>query len=255
MSIAAIADPRSIPSSNRLFEDLPPRASGPLRPRWWALALVFHLALLMVPASVWQPEREATPPITVDLRLERPTAPPPVSTADPVEPPVPAEIPVRPVDADARAEPAPEAPVAPRPEAPAPSPEPPARPDTAPAASLRVEQLLQSVAAMDWSTPAADLSIGRPVTSETAERWSKPLLPGTSNALDGTFAPDDVEIVDRWEGPGGVHQVVIRAPDGNTYCGRQEPLNDLRPWLQMPMLFHKCAGGGKRSKGASWRNN
>ena len=29
---------------------------------------------------------------------------------------------------------------------------------------------------------------------------------------------------------------MIRSPDGNTYCGRQEAVDDMRPWLQMEEL-------------------
>ena len=251
MNGAVLANPSPGPSANGLFADLPPRPSGLLRSRWWLLALALHLLILWLTASLWPPDRDAGPPVSVEVRLERPLTPPPLTipasppepiarpeTARPPEPSRTVEAPDRqPADDTAPADPAAE---------------PAVRAETP---SLRVERLLESVAAMDWATPAATRSISRPVTSATAEAWARPLLPRGANALDGTFAPDDVEIVDRWQGLGGVHQVVIRAPDGNTYCGRQAPMDDFRPWTQMPMLFHRCAGGGKRREGASWRNN
>lgn len=261
MSGAVLANPSPGPSANGLFTDLPPRPSGLLRPRWWLLALALHLLILGLPASLWPPDPEVGPPLSVEVRLERPlplttpTPPPePIPRPEPARPPEPsrtAEAPVRQPAADAPTRTADVQPA----DATAPA-DPAAQPTVrVETPSLRVERLLESVAAMDWAAPAATRSISRPVTSTTAEAWARPLLPPGTNALDGTFAPDEVEIVDRWQSPGGVHEVVIRAPDGDTYCGRQEPMDVFRPWTQMPMLFHRCAGGGKRHGGASWRNN
>jgi len=80
--------------------------------------------------------------------------------------------------------------------------------------------------------------------------------PATTHTLEiGMTAPSSIDVVDRWFEPGGAQRVVICDPDGNTYCGRQEAVDDLRPWLQMPMMLHPCGGAGKRSGQPGWRNN
>lgn len=263
MNGAVLANPSTGPSANGLFGDLPPRPRGLLRPRWWLLALALHLALLVLPWDVRPPERDSGPAISVEVRFERglppATAEIPATETQATERPEPlnparpdrsGETPVRQPAADA-ATPT----DAGTPEATGPGAGEPEAAVNAAAPVLRAAQLLESVASMDWTVPEPTSTIGRPVTSETAKAWVRPLLPRQANALDGTFAPEAVEIVDRWQGPGGVHQVVIRAPNGETYCGRQAPMDDFRPWTQIPMLFHRCAGGGGRSDEASWRNN
>lgn len=86
----------------------------------------------------------------------------------------------------------------------------------------------------------------RPTRSPVYETMSRPLLASRANSFDHMAAPARTEIVDRWLSPEGVHQVVVRGINGRTYCGRQEAVDPFRPWTQIPMLFHECAGGGKR---------
>lgn len=245
-----------------LFDDLPERDRSPLRARWWGVAIALHAALLFVPLTWYhlpdpQPEPEA---VAVTI-----FTPPSLPEPQPLEPIEPAETPVRPeseeppvdVPQDVVQEPAPAPPdpvsdPAREPEAQqAPAPEVAGEPPP-----LEVQRLLETVAAMDWSEPEEKTrSLGRSTESEITEWLRQPVLALEDNTFDGMAAPTEVEITDRWLSPGGEQNVVIRAPDGNTYCGRQGPVDDLRPWLQMPMLFHRCAGGGKRSGTSSWRNN
>lgn len=240
------------PTPTGLFSDLPPRDRRPLPLRWWLLAAAAHLALLALPVSLGNRNSQPVDPLVVRLLAapERPASP----TRRPA--PVPKE-----------SDPEPSTPV---PE-PVPAPPPELRPDSEPQTTLtdaagpdpsddavrefEIQRLLEAVAAMDWKTPEAPSTLGRSTRSDIVEAMRSPLLSATDNAFDGMTAPAETEIVDRWMSPNGVHQVVVRGPDGNTYCGRQEAPNDLRPWLQMPMLFHRCAGGGKRSGNGGWRNN
>jgi hypothetical protein len=243
----------TVHSQPRLFDDLPPRDRRPLRGRWWLIAAGAHLALLALPVTWWPRDVVTTEPLVVRLtpspklvRPEVPQAEPVLPTAPPPSAQAPKDDP-KPASTEDMAprvvmEPSISDPAIPEP------------PDEN-AQKLRIQRLLDAVAAMDWQVPVPPSTLGRTTTSEQVEAMRKPLLPMKANAFDDMTAPAKTEIVDRWLSPGGVHQVVVRGPDGNTYCGRQEAPNDLRPWLQMPMLFHRCAGGGKRGSNASWRNN
>jgi hypothetical protein len=75
---------------------------------------------------------------------------------------------------------------------------------------------------------------------------SKRILPLEENLFDDYLLPSSSEVLDQWQEPGGVQRMVVRLPNGETLCGRQEPVNDFRPWEQMPMMFGRCGGGGKR---------
>ena len=250
-------------SQRPLFDDLPERDRSPMRARWWIFAVAVHLGLLWVPIA-WYEARSPSPdagPVTVTI-----VSPPPVAEdPEPVDPVVPPSPEVAP-------DPVPETPAqrtrAQPPETPEPD-NPPVlaitppgeeigEPEPAPAepVPLDVQRLLETVAAMDWREPEEERrDLGRSTDSEVTEWLRQPVLALEDNTFDGMTAPPEVEITDRWMSPGGEHNVVIRGPDGNTYCGRQGPADDLRPWLQMPMLFHRCAGGGKRGGLSSWRNN
>mgnify|MGYP001821766856 FL=1 len=246
-------------AQQRLFDDLPDRDQSPLRARWWTAALAFHATLLLVPIA-WHEARNPSPDsaavavtlITAPLvEPERAAPPDPVAAPQPVETPAPPPDPSTEVMDDrppklteSGADPPvtdPPAPENSRPPGPPP---------------LGIQRLLETVAAMDWSQPESEIqTLGRSTESELTEWLRQPVLALGDNTFDGMTAPTETEVMDRWMSPGGEHNVVIRAPDGNTYCGRQGPVDDLRPWLQMPMLFHRCAGGGKRGGASSWRNN
>lgn len=223
-----------------LFDDLPARPSSLLPARWWVMGIGLHLVMLAAPVG-WYATRDTAPPERrVEVRLAH--TPAPVPWRAPPTSPVPLEaLPQPPVRAEASP-----AQAAPRPAT---------DPETIPETRLVRQRLLDTVASMDWTSPAPSESLARPTDSPELERLYRPLVPELTNTFDGMAAPTDTEIVDRWMEPGGAHRVVIRAPDGNTYCGRQEPVDDFRPWLQMPMMFHACGGGGQRWRGVSWRNN
>lgn len=89
--------------------------------------------------------------------------------------------------------------------------------------------------------------IARATASDLVDAWSRPLLSRPANRFDGSVLPRRTEVVDRWRDPAGVQQVVIRTATGLTLCGRQGEVDPTRPWLQMPMMFRECAGGGQRA--------
>lgn len=239
-----------------LFDDLPPRRKGPLGVRWWAVAIVAHALLLALPVGWYAARTAALPELELEVRLQ--TAPTPLPWRAPAQDaPVLEELPeLRP---EPRPAPSPEQIAEPEQARAAVTAPPPAvlvrEPDRPEPESLDTRRLLEAVARMEWGAPEAVLPLSRPADDSELERLYAPLLPEWSNSLDGMAAPSKVEITDRWMSPGGDHNVVIRAPDGNTYCGRQKPVDDLRPWLQMPMMFRPCGGGGKRGGAAGWRNN
>ena len=114
---------------------------------------------------------------------------------------------------------------------------------------LTVARLLDQMQRMEWKPPQATAdreAIYRPLTSKLYARLKRPVLELEVNLFDELVIPVEVEIVDRWLEPNGTHRVVIHTPTGHTLCGRHEPVDLFRPWLQMPMMFHPCAGGGKR---------
>jgi hypothetical protein len=245
-------------AQRQLFDDLPERDRSPLRARWWIFAIAVHASLLWLPIAWYEAAHRVTEPEPVTVTIERPL--PEFEARESIEPvePAPPEESTEPVLAaptELVQEQAREAPAQdPEPvRAETPSPEEIGEPEQP---TLEVQQLLDTVATMDWSDPAEVIrELGRSTESEITGWLRQPVLALEDNTFDGMAAPSEVEITDRWMSPGGEHNVVIRAPDGSSYCGRQGPADDLRPWLQMPMLFHRCAGGGKRSGGSSWRNN
>ena len=238
----------SLTSTPGLWEP-PQRPRGPLAVRFVLLALLLHAGLFLLPLSL----RDVSVPVEalVELTLMTPAPPP-------------SEAVVRP---EPRPDPPPEPLPQPRPQQPPappvteildlpPPPVPQVEPETPPLPPLDTEAMLRAIAEIEArESPEAPRTLGRDTSSPIYDRLSRPVLATAANEFDGTVAPSEVEIVDRWMSAGGVHEVVIRSPDGNTYCGRQEPVDDLRPWLQMPMMFRTCAGGGKRKSGGSWRNN
>ena len=135
--------------------------------------------------------------------------------------------------------------------------------ETTPLPTLSRAQLLDAITRMEWDRSPAQThqdsgqppELARSTSSATLEALYRPLIAMQANEFDGMTAPSSVEVVDRWLEPGGAHRVVFRSPDGNTYCGRQEAVDDFRPWLEMPMMVHRCGGGGKRSGKQGWRNN
>jgi hypothetical protein len=205
------------------------------------LALALQTSLLLLPWKERTPAPAWSP--TLELRLRQEPTPERPQTLPPTR---------------SRIQPAPQlaAPVA-RPSAPATPSDAPDRPDNTSASSpkespaVTVRRLRETLEDMDWTfsgpSPGDEEVIpGRSLEGDLDDGWRRPVLALETGPLGDAYLTGDTEIVDRWQEPGGAHRVVVRTPDGQTLCGRQEPVNDFRPWEQMPMLFHRCAGGGRR---------
>ena len=203
------------------------------------LSLALHaLVLWKLPLDSAQ-ERAVTP--VLSLRLQ---GPPPSGHAMPAQSPA--------TEAVAIVKPSSPAPVAPAPGKPASNRVAQADPaDQSQAApELSRSRLLDSLRhdlRAQAGQPAAEAEpLGRSTSNAAYERAQRALMPTRANAFDGMTAPAVATVTDRWLRPDGTHEVVMRAPDGRSYCGRQPPTDPMRPWLQMPMLWHRCAGGGAR---------
>ncbi len=206
------------------------------------LALVLHVALLWWPVVR---DRAAAPTeAAVEITLVTPPAPPeplPEPEPQPVEPPEPEALP------EPEPEPEPEA-IAETPPPAEPTPDQPPEPkpveDPAPPSAMTI---IDSIADTDIdpedNTPRP---IGRATESELVERMRRPLLAMVENDFDGVYLDGSSELLDRWQSQDGTYNVVVRGKDGKAYCGRQAPADPFRPWLQMPIMYHPCAGGGKR---------
>lgn len=216
-----------------------------------ALAIAGVVALLLHAAVLWWPvTRPATAvgevPV-VNVTFERQAATP--EAIEPVNLPAPAVQSSDPVPPPPVSEPEDVTPADP------PPPEP-ARPREAQTA-ISHALLMERLSELEWREPEARAGrIERSVTSPLLEGLRRPVMALGANAFDDVVLPTDVEIVDRWQSAGGVHQVVLRTPNGLTLCGRQEAADPFRPWLQMPMMFNECGGGGKRTISTpDWRKS
>jgi len=199
--------------------------------RFLALALLIHAALLLIPVMESPSPRAPQRPLQLSLQ------PAPARLAEPVAPIV--EEPPSPEPSDT----VPEATSRPAP------PSPPRLVTRTPAAppSVEARHIRERLRDWTWSEPPASTpSIGRRENHDTYALLSRPLLPTVDNLFDDVVLPATAEIVDRWLEPGGTHHVVVRLPNGQVLCGRQEAVNVFRPWEQMPMMFGGCGGGGKR---------
>ena len=67
------------------------------------------------------------------------------------------------------------------------------------------------------------------------------------NIFNGMVVPRKTEIVDRWLAPDGSQNVVINTANGDTYCGRGQAWDPMRPLIENVIQYRPCGGGGKRS--------
>lgn len=199
-----------------------------------AAAVLLHVALLALPLRRASPPTPASPVLEVSLLASFVTA-----RESPTRRPAPAAPPTtKKVSPDPQRSPRP----LPKTRADTQRPEP-----TAATGRLTVARLLDQATRMNWpETHRPKARIGRPSSSESLGGLRRQILPLEPNLFDDYALPASVETIDRWLEPGGAHRVVVRTPTGHTLCGRQEPVDVFRPWGQMPMMFHLCAGGGQR---------
>lgn len=200
---------------------------------WLALAVLLHAALLLLPAPLR--DQAGSPSLALRLALHAPPRIPPPLVAEPAPPP-PASAPT--TEASGR-RPAPSPPV----EA-APVPEPASR-DPAPP-GVDASDLLDAVRRLERgrAEPARRLGVLRAPATPPNPRDG---LPGSGRLFQGTVAPREVRIVDRWLAADGSHNVVIETPGGETLCGRAQAWDPMQPLVEHVMMFRSCGGGGERS--------
>ncbi len=235
--------------SSHLSWPMPMRRKARLPLRLVLLSLAVHaLILWKLPLHSAQ-EPAATPVLSLSLQAPLPSQP-----ATPTRSPA--------VEAVATVKPRSPAPAAPAPTAPTPVAPVPGKPPSnrvakadpageSPAArersSMRLLDNLRRDLRVHAAKPASEAEpLGRSTRNAAYEQSQRALIPARTNLFDGMAAPAVATVTDRWLRPDGTHEVVMQAPDGHSYCGRQPPVDPMRPWLQMPMLWHRCAGGGPR---------
>jgi hypothetical protein len=123
-----------------------------------------------------------------------------------------------------------------------------------PVKHLSTALLLHSVEDGSWTVhlpPEDGRTLGQPDKFSLPANWQK----GTGakyfnpedNMFNGMVAPATVEVLDHWVATDGSRNIVFNSPDGNTYCGRAEYADPMRPQFVPLMMFRPCGGGGKRT--------
>ena len=215
---------------------------------WLVLAVMAHVAFLLVPIRMDQPPDSAEQPVLIELQMIARTTPPPPPPQEPIPGPEaksPAPPPMEPEPAESlsRQEPGPDVVME---EDITPPAEPLAPEEAEPIVTTAV--LMQSAIDRDWLLNAnePDRTLGVFVPQAVPENW----LPGITleeNRFDGMTVPRKVEIVDRWISTDGSQNVVINTPSGETLCGTGLAWNPMQPLVEHVMQFRLCGGGGKRT--------
>ena len=193
---------------------------------WFALAVLAHLLLLSIPVGRQLAEHPPDLAIAVSLLRSAPAWP------DATEPPP------APVEVSARKRP-------PVPLEPATTPTP-ELPQPEPRAPGAIE-FLESARSLELApSPSTPRVLGEFRPPPPPSNW-QPSITVEENLFGEYYLPSETEVVDRWLAADGSHNVVIRAPNGMTLCGRAQPWNPMQPLVEHVMMFHECAGGGKRT--------
>ncbi len=207
---------------------------------WLALAVFLHALIFLIPVQQPAPEHES-PALSIALLRASRIAP---ALREPVEAPAPPQDIVLP---EKGAVVTPEAALA----------------DDIPAdrgEKTRVDErvkpelitttarLIDSARQFKWTLPdqKQTLQLGIFTPRDLPANW-RPNLFMEENRFDGMTLPKRTEIIDRWLGADGSHNVVVNTPTGHTFCGRAETWNPMSPLVEHVMMFRPCGGGGERS--------
>lgn len=217
---------------------------------FFAMALIVHIALLMLPIKAWQTNKppgeplnqSLNEPITVHLQAAQ------KALSETVEPKTEAQAPVTDQTPPTLVrKPAAEYTLA---KIPPPSdnlvPEERQASETSTDKTLNTQQLRQWVEKADGLAPPQEASraLGTAKSYRPPANWSR-------NAGAAFFAsfddrshepnlPADVTVVDRWQAADGSHQVVVQLPTGESMCGRAEAYNPMQPLVEHIMMFRIC---------------
>lgn len=208
-----------------------PRLSADSRIAGWLLvALLAHALLLLIPSQRDQGSRTNQHSLTVSLQA--PTRLPFVTPAAPLQ-----ELPAKPASPQAARQATSALPVTPEVTQELAA-EPP-QPSTA--------YLLNLAGRHQWRLPApkGQRELGVFMPRPPPSNW-RPAPAPEANRSVGMTLPADTGAVDRWLAADGSHNVVITAPDGETYCGRAEAWNPMNPLVEPIMTYRSC-GAGKRT--------
>lgn len=210
---------------------------------WLAIAVVAHLALLLVPLKQPVPDTHDQPLISISLKAfveDSHSAPVKKLQEDLAEPEV---VPVDGAEPDTATvdKMAHFTPVEASPDE--------TQEEVLPSAA----QLIESISRVHFeeSEPATTRVLGSSFSVSTPRNWRAGSEPGAArysdNWFEGMAMPRSTEIVDRWQSNDGSQNTVVNLSNGTTICGRQAASDPLRPMLVNLMMFRPCGGGGKRT--------
>jgi len=213
---------------------------------FFAMALLIHGALLLLPMKTWQ----AHPPdgnsrnelIQVNLR------PAPRMPASPLEPARALHTPVK-VLAQPLLERKPAADYI-LAEIPLPSPMPElenqAASESPPVQVLSSEQLRFQAGQLARLAPPAQTgsSLGTAKPMAPPANWSQhagaPIFSSFEDRSHEVTLPETATVVDRWQAADGSHQVIVHIPNGDSLCGRADAYNPMQPLVEQVMMFQPC---------------
>ena len=213
---------------------------------WLAIAVVAHLALLLVPLKQPVPDTHDQLLISISLKAfvedshSEPVKKPQEDSEDLAEPEV---VPVDDAEPDiATVEKMDQiAPIESSPD------------ETEEEVLPSAAQLIESISSVhtEQSEPATTRLLGSSFSVSTPPNWRAGTGTGAARYIDNWFegmaVPRSTEVVDRWRSNDGSQNAVVNLPNGTTMCGRRAPSDPLRPMVENLMMFRPCGGGGKRT--------
>ncbi len=89
------------------------------------------------------------------------------------------------------------------------------------------------------SAPQA-VRLGQVRPSSPPPNWTRDHSFTQETPFVSVWLPQNAVILDRWRNPDGSHQVIVKTPSGNTYCGKAAAYDPLEPLVEPVMLFKSC---------------
>ncbi len=214
---------------------------------FFAIALLIHSALLLLPIKAWQTHQAASERRSELLQVHlQPAAKMPASTIVPAQeiqalaedlaPPHPdqkksaadyilAEIPL---PADKRV------------------PDDQLASDALASQNLNTQQLRLWAEQADGLAPPqqASLALGAAKSYRPPDNWNRNSGTAFFSSFDDrsheVALPADASVVDRWQAADGSHQVMVQLPNGDSLCGRAAAYNPMQALVEPVMMFSSC---------------
>jgi len=192
---------------------------------WLGIALLLHLALLLVPIGMPRELSPAPEAITVILAIQS-------KASSPVEQPVNHQ---------------PELDQETKPQSGPPAPQDTQRLVPAPLSAqdlpkaITAAQLFHNVSYLKWPLPESEkpLKLGAFKPQLLPVNWLPSLKMG-DNLFSGKVVSARTEIVDQWLAADGGYNVVVNTPTGQTLCGRAQAWNPMNPLEEHVTLWRLC---------------